>query len=155
MRLYVCNLARTNTCMHARVLKGAPLEFELNASNLKFFRDVAKLAPPIQLMTQTRACKKKDPLYPEYPHVLFFTDDLVSTQAYCWYKDEYGKRRRITKNVVITNDSDALGTSEEIRRSGAAFLESQYVRLSSGAIAEGEVAGDSSECFEANEEAGM
>ena len=143
--------------MYARVLKGAPLEFELNASNLKFFHDVAQLQPPIQMAARrTRAFQKKEPLYPEYPHVIFSKHELFSTQAYCWYTDADGKRRRLTKNMAVTADSEALGTSEEIRRSGAAFLEGQYVLLdASGVGAEGNVneeAVESCESEEADEE---
>ena len=85
--------------------------------------------------------------------------ELVSTQAYCWYTDADGKRRRLTQILAITADSEALGTSEEIRRRGAAHLEGQYVLLSaSGVSAEGkdveanEEAGESRESEEADEE---
>ena len=106
--------------------RGSPLEFELSAANLKFLRDVGKQTPPDAPLQATRNSQKNGPMYAEYPHV--FEATWNQGCAYCWFTDIDGKRRRLTKHIPVTADTDLLGTSDQIRRGVAAFLETAYSR---------------------------
>ena len=118
---------------------------------------MAPLAPPESTVPQCRSAMRQTPMFPEYPHVFEASWAGSRPTAYAFYVDSEGKRRRLTRNIAVSADTDILGTSAQIRRGVAAILESQYAQKHHAAAneseeAQSEASGENSPDTEGGEE---